>query len=88
MVTFVGKQQASKSLDLSGETLKKYRLEGEWIEGIHWVRINSRCVRYNLELIQDWFHNRHDPAAHLRAIENYQESLLSNQKRSTRKPKQ
>ncbi len=62
MVTFVGKQQASKTLDLSGETLKRYRLEGKWIEGIHWVRLNSRCVRYNLELIQDWFHNQHDPA--------------------------
>jgi CHAD domain-containing protein len=85
MVQFVDKQQAKKSLSLSGETLKRYRLQGEWIEGIHWVRINSRCVRYNLELIQDWFHNRHDPSAHMRAIEFYQDSLLSNQKKSTRK---
>ncbi|MFM7447988.1 MAG: hypothetical protein ACKO24_05255 [Leptolyngbyaceae cyanobacterium] len=88
MVTFVGKQQASKTLDLSGETLKRYRLEGKWIEGIHWVRLNSRCVRYNLELIQDWFHNQHDPTAHFRAIEAYQETLLSNQRKSARKPKQ
>lgn len=87
MVTFVGKQQASKTLDLSGETLKRYRLDGKWIEGIHWVRLNSRCVRYNLELIQDWFHNQHDPVAHMRAIEAYQETLLSNQKKLTRKPK-
>lgn len=85
MVQFVDKRKATESLSLSGETLKKYRLEGEWIEGIHWVRINSRCVQYNLELIQDWFHNRHDPAAHMRAIEVYQASLLSNQKKSSKK---
>ena len=60
MVTFVGKQQASKTLDLSGETLKRYRLEGKWIEGIHWVRLNSRCVRYNLELNQ-WYEPRGKP---------------------------
>lgn len=85
MVQFVDKRKATESLSLSGETLKRYRLGGEWIEGIHWVRINSHCIRYNLELIQDWFHNRHDPAAHMRAIEVYQASLLSNQKKSSRK---
>ncbi|WP_231936249.1 MULTISPECIES: helix-turn-helix transcriptional regulator [Fischerella] len=61
MFKFVSKQQASEHLNLSFATLKKYRLDGTWIEGIHWVRINSRCVRYNLELIQDWLQNRHDP---------------------------
>ncbi len=85
MVLFVNKQKATEALGLSSETLKHYRLGGEWIEGIHWVRINSRCVRYNLELIQDWFHNRHDPAAHLRAIEFYQANLLSNQKKTGKK---
>ena len=54
MLLFVNKRTASERLNLSGSTLKKYRLQGDWIEGIHWVRINSRCVRYNLELIQDW----------------------------------
>lgn len=82
MVLFVNKRQASQQLNLSSETLKKYRLQGDWIEGIHWVRLNSRCVRYNLALIQDWFHNRYDPIAHLRAIETYQSNLLSNQKKA------
>jgi len=85
MVLFVSKKKATEALDLSGETLKRYRLEGDWIEGIHWVRINSRCVRYNLELIQDWFHNHHDPSAHLRAIEVYQATLLSNQRKPAKK---
>ncbi|MGJ3252525.1 MAG: hypothetical protein ACFE0J_15570 [Elainellaceae cyanobacterium] len=84
MVQFVTKQQASQCLNLSSSTLKKYRLQGEWIEGIHWVRINSRCVRYNIELIKDWLHNRSNPTAHMRAIAAYQESLLSYQKKSRR----
>ena len=84
MLLFVSKQKASECLSLSSSTLKKYRLQGDWIEGIHWVRINSRCIRYNLELIQDWLHNRTNPSAHMRAIETYQASLLSNQ-RKTRK---
>jgi tRNA(His) 5'-end guanylyltransferase len=83
MFQFVPKQQALAQLKLSGTTLKKYRQEGSWVEGIHWVRVNSRCVRYNLELIQDWFSNRQDPNAHQRAIALYQSSVLSNQ----RKPK-
>jgi CHAD domain-containing protein len=87
MLLFISKRQASECLNLSSTTLKKYRLNGEWIEGLHWVRINSRCVRYNLELIKDWLHNRADPTAHLRAIEAYQRDLLSNQKNTARKRK-
>ena len=85
MILFVSKRQASECLDLSSSTLKKYRLNGEWIEGLHWVWINSRCVRYNLDLIKDWLHNRSDPAAHYRAIEIYQQNLLSSQKTYKRK---
>ena len=64
MVQFVSKQEATQSLKLSGTTLRRYRVQGLLIEGVHWVRVNSRCIRYNLELIKDWLHNRHDPAAH------------------------
>lgn len=81
MTNFASKQEASHYLKLSGTTLKRYRLQGLLIEGIHWIRINSRCIRYNLDLIQDWLHNRHDPIAHQQAIEIYQSSLLSNQKK-------
>jgi hypothetical protein len=79
MVQFVGKKQAAESLQMGSTTLKKYRLTGCWIEGIHWVKLNSRCVRYNLDLIQDWLQNQSDPAAHQKAIERYQANLLSNQ---------
>jgi tRNA(His) 5'-end guanylyltransferase len=85
MVQFVSKQEAIQALKLSGTTLRRYRVQGVLIEGIHWVRVNSRCIRYNLELIQDWLHNRHDPIAHQRAIHIYQSSLLSNQKKSSQR---
>lgn len=80
MTQFVNKKNACEHLNLSGSTLKKYRLQGDWIEGIHWVRLNSRCIRYNLDLIKDWVHNRSNPTAHMKAIETYQNSLLSYQK--------
>lgn len=85
MLLFVTKRQASECLNLSTATLKKYRTQGLWIEGIHWVRINSRCVRYNLELLKDWVQNRNNPVAHQRAIDAYQASLLSNQKTCKKK---
>jgi hypothetical protein len=78
---FVDKKHACLYLNLSSATLKKYRKQGDWIEGIHWVRLNTRCIRYNLGLLQDWLHNRENPIAHVRAIENYQASLLSEQPR-------
>ena len=79
MAQFVSKQQAVEQLNFSASTLRRYRNEEIWIEGLHWIRLNSRCIRYNLELIQDWIHNQEDPAAHQRAIAIYQARLLSNQ---------
>ena len=81
MEVFVDKRRIAQYLTLSTDTLRKYRLQGKWIEGIHWMRVNSRCVRYNFMLIQDWLSNRHDPIAHQRAIEIYLSSLSSNQKK-------
>ena len=84
MLLFVNKRKATECLNLSDSTLKRYRRSGEWIEGLHWVRLNSRCIRYNLELLKDWLHNREDPAAHGRAIAAYQQTLLSNQPKRRR----
>ena len=79
MVTFVGKREAERLTGLSYETLKKYRLSGLLLEGIHWIKLNSRVVRYNALLLLDWIQNRNDPQAHQRAIDAYQASLISNQ---------
>jgi hypothetical protein len=79
MITqFCKKHRLSKETGLSSETFKKYRLSGKWVEGIHWQRINSRCVLYNLPLILDWVANQTDPKLHQQAIQNYLASLPSN----------
>jgi len=83
-LSFGNKHDAVKLLDISPEILKRCRRDGRLTEGIHWARYNIRTVRYNLDLLQDWVANRANPKAHLRAIENYQVSLLSNQKRGRR----
>jgi hypothetical protein len=78
---FVDKHAAAKATGLSAETLKRARLSGSLTEGIHYVKLNCRTVRYNFELLQDWMQNRHDHLAHQRAIEIYQSSLLSSRKK-------
>lgn len=83
---FVSKHQLSKAIGLSPETFKKYRLsDALWIEGIHWQRVNSRCVLYNLPLILDWVANRGCPASHQKAIDAYLASLPCNQSKRGRR---
>jgi tRNA(His) 5'-end guanylyltransferase len=81
MHVFVTKHQAAACLFVSTSTLKRYRLNGELIEGVHWVRLNSRCIRYNLEILKDWFKNRDNLQVHLQTIDEYLQSLPSNQKK-------
>jgi hypothetical protein len=76
---FIRASLLSYETGLSRTTLKRYRLQGVWQEGIHWQRLNSRSVLYNKPLVMDWIANRTNPQAHQRAIENYLSSLLSNQ---------
>jgi hypothetical protein len=73
------KHEAAKIVGLSVSTLKKLRLSNQLVEGIHWTRYSSRCVRYNVELLKDWAVNRDNTASHDQAIENYLNSLPSNQ---------
>jgi hypothetical protein len=75
---FVKKKEISELTGLSSDTLKRYRITGKLVENVHWIRVNSKVVLYNVPLIMDWLHNINDPKAHLRAIEAYQASLLSN----------
>lgn len=79
-VIFIGKHEAAKLIGFAPDTLKKLRAKGILREGIHWIRINSRCVRYNKVLLLDWVLNRGDPQAHERAIAAFLLSLPSNQK--------
>lgn len=82
---FVSKQVVTELTGLSGDTLKRYRLQGKLQKDIHWVTLNSRVVRYNLSLVLDWLQNHvSNPQAHTRAIENYLASLPSSQKKTRR----
>lgn len=76
---FVSQYEVARHLNVSATTLKRYRRDGKLIEGIHWMRLSQRCIRYNLDLIRDWLQNRNNWPVHRRAIEVYQASLLSNQ---------
>jgi hypothetical protein len=47
MTQYLDKWQAAKRFRISTDTMKRYRRSGVWIENIHWVKYNSRCIRYN-----------------------------------------
>ncbi|MBF2029222.1 MAG: hypothetical protein IGS48_21090 [Oscillatoriales cyanobacterium C42_A2020_001] len=64
MATLINKQEAAKLLSISPCTLNQWRRDGKLIEGIHFVRFNSRNVRYIQESIQNLFLNLDDPKAH------------------------
>ncbi|NHC34303.1 hypothetical protein QH73_0006460 [Scytonema millei VB511283] len=86
--TMLDKYLTAKIVGISPHTVKTYR-ERYWQAGIHYVRCNSRMIRYNQELIIDWVANRsNSPECHQRAIEAYLASLLSNKPKTRgRKPK-
>ncbi|MGL5835833.1 MAG: hypothetical protein ACRC1Z_21770 [Waterburya sp.] len=79
-------KKTSKFFDLSIQTLKIYR-KRYWSLGIHYQYLNSRTIRYNLRLIQDWLANFDDPQSHQRGIEVYLASLPSNQTKKRRQSK-
>jgi hypothetical protein len=79
------KHEASQILGVSQSTLKNLRLTNQLIEGIHWTRFSSRCVRYNVELLKDWAATRLNTADHDQAIANYLSALPSGQSQPRRK---
>lgn len=84
---FIDKHEAGKLLKRHPQSLARYRSNPQigWVEGIHYTRPNGQEVLYNKQLLLDWLANRHDLDAHLRAVEIYQASLLSNQPKPKRK---
>ena len=76
----VGVREISKLIGLSPETIRRYRYKKLLVENQHWIAVNPRLVLYVVPLVRDWFLNRHDPAAHQRAIARYYSQILSNQK--------
>jgi tRNA(His) 5'-end guanylyltransferase len=76
------KHEAAQILGLSQSTLKNLRLTAQLVEGIHWVRFSSRCVRYSVELLKDWAATRTDSGNHDQAVANFLSSLPSNQQKT------
>jgi hypothetical protein len=85
---FVDPNSIQEKLGLTPHTLQTLRKEGSLLQGVHFTEVNSRLILYNLPLMIDWLVNRQDPEAHLRAIEQFQYSLLSNQNRKRGRPRQ
>jgi hypothetical protein len=79
MTTYMNKHEACALLQVTERTLTRYR-SNHWYLGIHFVKLPQKIL-YNRELIEDWMVNREDYSTHLRAIEAYQATLPSNQKR-------
>jgi predicted DNA-binding transcriptional regulator YafY len=79
MTTGISRPEAMASLQISRRTLSRYCAE-LWYLGIHYCK-HVQKILYNRELLEDWMVNRHEWGVHLRAIELYQASLPSNQKR-------
>jgi hypothetical protein len=77
---FVSKYEISQLTGLAPATLKRYRLSGRLSEGIHWVRLNDRVIRYNKPLMRDWMQNQGYPHLHQKAIESYLATLPSHEK--------
>lgn len=71
MATLINKQAAAKLLSISPCTLNQWRRDGKLIEGIHFVRFNSRNVRYIQESIKDLFLNLDNPKAHDRYCQQF-----------------
>lgn len=86
----VDKHGIRDALGISPETLKKWRLGRPGYppcltEGIHWIRVGTRDVRYNLSLIHDYLVNQHAPELHQQAIEHYLGQLPSSQRKRLRR---
>jgi hypothetical protein len=74
--------EVKKEFRVSDEFLRKKRYSGELIEGVHYIRFGSlNGILYNRPLIIDWMINRRNPEIHQRAIDNFQASLPSSQRR-------
>lgn len=65
------KQEAAKLLGVSTFTLRDWRNKGHLIEGIHYIRFNSRTIRYVQESLNHWVLNRDNPQAHERYCQQF-----------------
>lgn len=68
-VRFCSKRELAIALGFSPHTIKTFR-QKYWQEGVHFVRLNSRTIRYNKTLCIDWLATGNFPGLHPKRIEN------------------
>ena len=84
-IEFVDKHAAAAILNCHPDNIDQYHEGGKqdsgWIMGVHYIRrgLSKGPWLYNRALIQDWLRNRHDQAAHLRAIAVWEKNKMGNQ---------
>jgi len=69
--TFCKKNRLSELTGFSNSTFKRLRRREDWIEGVHYQKMNPRTIVYVPELCLDYFRNQDNPQAHQRLIEEY-----------------
>ena len=80
---WLNKTDMAAKIGRSPHTLRRYRENGTWLEGIHYSKLTQNSVVYNEFLILDWVANRNNPSAHQRAIKQYLIALSANGEAAT-----
>ena len=62
--TFVDKHELAARIGYSHHSFKRFRKNKIWLKGIHYIKLNSRTIRYNLDLCLNWLANQHEPKVH------------------------
>ncbi|MBW4475152.1 MAG: hypothetical protein KME45_32945 [Stenomitos rutilans HA7619-LM2] len=79
----ITKQEAARILGIHHTTLRSLRNKENSgiIEGLHWVKWNSRAIRYNRILIENYALHRGNLIEHERFVEQYVKQLSTNSRR-------
>ena len=72
----ITKHEVAEKFSVSPETIYRYRRSGKLIEGIHWIRINDRTIRYFEDTIDHFIkYYETDLQRHLNYIYQYFEGV-------------
>ncbi|MGK7892364.1 MAG: helix-turn-helix transcriptional regulator [Xenococcus sp. (in: cyanobacteria)] len=83
--TLITKQEASEVTRLSEHTLKTYRRDGKLVELVHYIKINSRTIRYKQEALLEWVNCGYSYEAQRRLIGERESILRQKKKRGDKK---
>lgn len=74
---YIDKHKLAARISYSPHSFKRWRKNGTWQEGIHFIVINSRTIRYREDVCLNWVANRHNPKAHVAYIKQALKRLKS-----------